>query len=248
MKTYLAIAFAFLFVSQSYAQDIIGEIVYSRKTDFIAIMARLPYLSTEEIDRAKLSWGSWTGNDKGDEYIYYFNNGESLYTRKEKETDGSYSRSSEKYVLYRNHNKSKVKDFKETLGKKYLVEDDMPKYKWKILNEIKEIQGYLCMKAETYDKSKDQIIHAWFTDGIFFDGGPEGYSGLPGMILELNINNDDAIITATKVNLVTAQEELPLPKKMKGKKLTIAEFDSMIESYISDCIEAERNPYWRIRY
>lgn len=237
-----------MFATQSFSQELSGEIIFNRKIDYIAIMSRLPYLSQEEIDRAKLTWGNWSTENKGEDYLYHFNEEESLYVKKEKEADGNYSWSSEEYVLYRDHKESQLKDFKETLGKKYLVEDEMPKFKWKILNEIKEVAGYLCMKAETYDESKDQVIHAWFTDGIFFSGGPEGYTGLPGMILELNINGADAIITATKVNLSTTESKLPIPKKMKGKKVSISEFDELISGYINNCIEAERNPYWRIRY
>lgn len=249
MKLYMTFVLAFAFALQTFAQELNGEIVYNRKTNYIAIMSRLPYLTTEDIDRAKLTWGNWDDEDnQGEDYLYYFSNGKTLYTKKEKESDGNYSWSSEKFVLVRDHKKHTVKDFKETLGKKYLIEDVLPKFKWKILNEIKEIEGYLCMKAETYDTAKDQVIHAWFADGILFSGGPEGYAGLPGMILELNINNGDAIITATKVTLTPSQVDLPLPKKMKGKKMTISEFDQLVNTYISDSIEAERNPYWRIRY
>ena len=86
------------------------------------------------------------------------------------------------------------------------------------------------------------------SDGIIFSGGPEGYHGLPGMILELDINEGDVVITATNIKLTNDPVNLPMPKKMKGKQLTIGEFDKIIEDYISDSIEAERNPYWRIRY
>lgn len=250
MRIYLSILFVCLFVFQASSQDLNGEIVYKRKTNFIKIMSRLPYLSSEEIDRAKLTWGNWDEDDdnRGEDYLYYFNDKKSLYTKKEEESDGNYSWSQEKFILQRDHKKNRIKDLKETLGKKYLIEDDLPKYKWKILNEIKEVEGFLCMKAETYDEAKDQVIHAWFADGIMFSGGPEGYYGLPGMILELDINDGDAIITATKITLTPDEVKLPVPKKMKGKQLNASEFDELISNYIKDSITAERNPYWRIRY
>ena len=141
-----------------------------------------------------------------------------------------------------------IKDIREELGKKYLIEDKIPKHKWKILNEIKEIAGYLCMKAETNNEIKDQVIHAWFTDAIPMSGGPEGYGGLPGMILQLDINDGDAVITATSVDLDTPIEKLPIPRKMKGKKIDIAEFDQKLEKFIAQSIDGQKNPYWRIRY
>jgi GLPGLI family protein len=78
---------------------------------------------------------------------------------------------------------------------------NIPKYKWKILNELKDIEGYVCMKAETKDTVNNVVIHAWFTDKIPVMSGPEGFSGLPGMILALDFNDDDVNIVATKVDM-----------------------------------------------
>ncbi len=247
MKKFL-VAIIFLSISLStFAQSLNGVIVYNRKVNYVSIMTRLPFLTSEEIDRVKLTWGNNSDN-KGTNYVYFFNEAQSLYTQSEEENEGGYSWSEEKYVLQRDHKKKTVNDWREVLGKRYLVEDDLPKYKWKILNEIKEIEGYLCMKAETYDPVKDQTIHAWFSDGIIFSGGPEGFAGLPGMILELNINDGDVVVTATDIKLTPDKVDIPLPKKMKGKSIDIQGFDSIISMFIAESIAAERNPYWRIRY
>ena len=104
------------------------------------------------------------------------------------------------------------------------------------------------MKAETTEPIKGQTIHAWFTDGITFQGGPEGYGGLPGVILEIDVNNGDAITRATKIDLETPVEKLPIPKKMKGKQISEEELNEKIEEYIALSIEANRNPFWRLRY
>ena len=104
------------------------------------------------------------------------------------------------------------------------------------------------MKAETKNEVKGQTIHAWFADGINFMGGPEGYGGLPGMILELDINGGDAIITATEVKLNDSEVETSLPKKVKGKNISQSDLDEIIKKYIDDTIEGKKNPYWRVRY
>ena len=247
MKKYISIIIFLSIGFASFAQSLNGTIVYNRKVNYISIMTRLPFLSTEQLDRIKLTWGNMSDN-KGKNYIYYFDESQALYTQKEEESEGDYSWGSEKYVLHRDYKKGTMNDWRELLGKKFLIEDEVPHYKWKILNEIKEIEGYLCMKAETYDPVKDQTIYAWFADGIIFSGGPEGYGGLPGMILELDINNGDVIVTATDINLTSDKVKLPIPKKMKGKTVKMKEFDEMVSSYIEESIEGERNPYWRIRY
>ena len=223
-----------------------GRIEYNRSQDWISIMSKLSYMSSEEVDRSKLVWG----NDKGDgtNYILTFKDNKTVYQKKEEEEDGSYSWRQREHIIIRDYNSMKKKDLIEEVGTKLLVEDELQKPKWKILNEIKEIEGYLCMKAETQDTIKDQTIHAWFTDGISMQGGPEGFGGLPGMILELDINEGDAVITATRIDLESEVEKLPIPKKMKGKNMNQEEYNKLIAKFIKQSIEGRKNPYWRIRY
>ena len=230
------------------AQEVEGIITYNRKTDWISIMSRLPWITQEDVERDRLTWGKRSEEGKGRNYELYLKGNKSLYTYKEEESEGGYSWKSDKYYIIRDYKSKQTNDWIETLGKRYRIEDAAPKYKWKILNEIREIEGYLCMKAETTDALKGQTIHAWFTDAIPALGGPEGYGGLPGLILEINKNDGDVVITATDVNIEEAEVKLPIPKKMKGKEITYAEYNKQLEKYIKGALDSRENPYWRIRY
>lgn len=224
-----------------------GVVTYNRKTDWVSIASKLPYMTKEQIDRWKLTRGN--RENKGSDYNLSFKDNKSIYTHKEvADGDGGYSWKKSQLILTRDYSDGTLKDLREEISTTFLVEEEIPKTKWKILNEIKEIEGYLCMKAETTNELKGQTIHAWFTDAIPFNGGPEGFGGLPGLILELDINQGDAMITATKVDLETPLQKLPYPKKMKGKKTTIAELDTRLEQYIAESVEGNKNPFWRIRY
>lgn len=55
--------------------------------------------------------------------------------------------------------------------------------KWKIYEETKKLGNFTCQKATT--QSEGKTVTAWFTEEIPISGGPAGYSGLPGFILEL---------------------------------------------------------------
>jgi len=73
------IVFLLLIVMTSslYAQEVEGVIVYERKSDWISIMSRLPFMTQEEIDRNKLTWGkrsSWGSN-----YNLHFKDDKSVY-------------------------------------------------------------------------------------------------------------------------------------------------------------------------
>ncbi len=226
-------------------QKVEGVITYNRKQDYVSIMSKLPHISQEEADRMSLTWGK-IGD--GTNYNLYFKNNKSLYSIKEEQSESGYSWKKSQFILMRDYAGKSQEDLIETLGKVYHIKEDMPKTKWKILNEIKEIEGYLCMKAETKNEIKGQTIHAWFTDAIPMSGGPEGYGGLPGMILEIDINNQDAVITATKVELDQENVSLPYPKKIKGKKIDRVDYNAMVKKYIDETIEGKKNPYWRVRY
>lgn len=224
-----------------------GTIVFNRKENWINITSKLPYLSLEEKDRIKLTWGK-NKDDKGDDYLYTFNGKGNMYQEMEKKENYGYYWDSESDIVVRDLETKKTKDIKILLGSQYVVEDDIPRIKWKILNEIKEIAGYLCMKAETYDTVNQVVVHAWFTDKIPYFGGPEGFSGLPGMILAIEFNTDDVQIIATKVSLTEEPPVLPLPKKFKGKKVSISEFNQKKKKHIILSKEGRRNPYWDVRY
>lgn len=248
-KHTLIFLLSILFFIPAKSQEVNGVITYNRKTDWISMMSKLPWITQEDVDRDRLTWGKRSEKSKGRNYELYVDGTKSLYTYKEEESEGGYSwRKKENYCIIRDYKSKKANDWVESLGKTYRIEEDMPKYRWKILNEIREIEGYLCMKAETKDTVKNQVIHAWFTDAIPVSGGPEGFGGLPGLILELDKNNGDAVVTATEVKLDQDEVKLPVPKKMKGKEVSFAEFNQKLEKYIKGAMDSRENPFWRIRY
>jgi len=80
--------------------------------------------------------------------------------------------------------------------------------------------------------------------------GPEGYGGLPGLILMLEINDGTAVIEASKVTYNTEGEgiNLKIPKKIKGKDVTSEVDTDVLDKYFKQCIDGERNPFWQSRY
>lgn len=223
-----------------------GKVTFNRKVNWLNIITKLPYLSQEEKDRTMLVWGKDT--NKGQDYILTYSDSMSIYLEKESDENYGYNWSEEPDILLRNHSSKKTKDIRFLLGKKYLIEDEMPKNKWKILNELKDVAGYVCMKAESMDTVNNVVVEAWFTDKIPFRGGPEGYSGLPGIILELVMNVDDVSIVATKVEISAISIDLPIPKKMKGKAATYQDYNEKKMKHIRLSVEGKRNPYWEVSY
>jgi len=246
MRIRLTIALLVLLCSATgLLAQIVGEVEYDRKVYYSRIIDGLPYLSEEEKDRQKLTWGKDEGWSHP--YILQFDDTKTLYTYGEREKTYAYSWKQDEFLLIQDRANKKVLHQRVLGGKLYRIEDDEPKHKWKILNEIREVAGYLCMKAETVDSIKGQTLHAWFTTEIPLASGPEGLGGLPGLILMLEVNDGTAIIEASKVTL-KEEVEFKEPKKIKGKKVSTEEYAVALEKYFKQCIEGERNPFWDSRY
>lgn len=115
----------------------------------------------------------------------------------------------------------------DVMGQKFLVTLPATTWKWKILDEQREILGYTCIKAEL--KEDSSITVAWFTPEIPVSVGPNGYGGLAGAILamELSGTNGNVTIAATEVTIAPLKEKIEKPKK--GKRITESEFDSIVE-------------------
>ena len=231
-----------------YAQKTEGMITYERKSSWTKMYSRLTYLSKDEIERLKSTYGKddeWTTKTK-----LYFNLKESLYTHFNEvgeSEDGTYSYRQDDLILYRNFEQEKKTDIIETLGKTYVIEDSLPPIKWKVMNQIKDVAGYICMKAITEDTIKNQTITVWFAQDLALPTGPENYYGLPGTIMEVDINDGAVVLTATQVEFKKLDKELTLPKKIKGKRVNNKAFMALVANHIKDSMTAHTNPFWSLR-
>ena len=248
MKSIVLIILLFLSVFfKLSAQNLAGEITYEKVMRYTRLYSQLTFLTKEEKDRMKMTWGNKDENTWN--MKLYFSDNKSLYTYpSESENDGSYSWNKTDYRIYRDYEAEKHTDIIEMVGKTYIIEDSIVAPKWKVMNKIKEIAGYMCMMAVTEDTIKKQKITAWFADNLPLSTGPEQYGGLPGLIMELDFNDGDIVITAKKVELKVIAEEIGVPKKLKGKRVTNQQYDMLVYNHIKDSMKAHRNPYWSMPY
>ena len=248
METKKICVLLFMLVStQLFAQTEGTVVTYEKTFQWIKIYDKLTYLSEEERSRIKTTWGSTEEGEKSKGKLYATPS-QSKYVDMEQEADGGYRGRTMEYLVFRDFDKGVKTEIEEFAGKVYIIEDSLVMPKWKVMNKIKEIQGYMCMMAVSEDTIKHQKITAWFANDIALSAGPERYMGLPGLIMEVDVNEGELLLTAVKVEKLPVEENLALPKKMKGKKLTSKEYDNMMQKHISDSIKSRRNPYWSIRY
>ena len=78
------------------------------------------------------------------------------------------------------------KFFEET----FLLKDSTRKINWKLTSEMRDIAGYECRRANAIIMDSVYVV-AFYTDKIPVSGGPESFTGLPGMILGIALPHDN---------------------------------------------------------
>lgn len=126
--------------------------------------------------------------------------------------------------IYTNRDKNELIQSTEFFGKYFLINGNLKNKKWKVTGDQKQILDYTCQKAVLLDTL--QSVIAWFTTQIPVPAGPNGYCNLPGMILSIETDKGDRIITATKVEFRSLKEG-EIIKPIKGKKVSVEEFNKI---------------------
>lgn len=78
---------------------------------------------------------------------------------------------------------------------------------------------------DNFEMPKEITVTAWYTPEIPVNQGPEGYWGLPGLILE--INDGKTIILCSKV-VMNVKDKVEIKAPKNGKVVTQAEFDKIM--------------------
>ena len=169
--------------------------------------------------------------------ILYFNEEASSYQASKERADANipgagrgmrmrFMMSSPDDQVYLNFNDNIKIEQKEFMTRIFLIEGEPTKDKWKLTGKQKMILDYPCMQASQITE-KDTII-AWFTPRIPVSAGPANYVNLPGLVLEVDINNGKRVISAQIIDLKPIDDEL-ISKPKKGKKVSREKFRKIVE-------------------
>ena len=226
-----------------------GTIRYLRTQNWAKMMASVDYISKQQRDRMMYMWGNrseWKSYT-----LLHFNATESKYENSEEEAEPGnqgWSDRKETFFMKRNFNTNTLFDGITFLGKTYLIHDSIEKPAWKIRNDMKEVAGHICMNAALTDSLRKQNIEVWFALDIPVSSGPDRFIGLPGMILEVNVNDGAMTMTADKIDVKPLTTELDVPQKIKGKKIDMDEYYRLLEKQIKERKAAEEPWFWGINY
>lgn len=110
------------------------------------------------------------------------------------------------YAIYKNIPENKISYTLQILRDNFRYEEDEEALEWNILPETRIISGYQSQKAKTVFRGRE--FTAWFTTEIPFSDGPYKFSGLPGLILQLNDNKDHYVFELIQFKIL--EQTVPL--------------------------------------
>lgn len=114
----------------------------------------------------------------------------------------------------------------------YLVKDSTRKINWKITDERRTIAGYDCRRANALIMDSIYVV-AFYTDQIPVSGGPESFTGLPGMILGIALPYEHTTWFATSVlDQPVTEESMKAPTK--GKPVNNLELMTILKSALKN--------------
>ena len=135
-------------------------------------------------------------------------------------------------VIYADLDQEKAVSQKTVFEQVFLIEDTARRIKWKITDETRVIAGFNCRRANAIIMDSIYVV-AFYTDEILTTGGPESFSGLPGMILGVALPHEHVSWFATRVEAVPVPET-QVAAPAKGKRVTNSALLEVIQKSLKD--------------
>lgn len=168
------------------------------------------------------------------EYELFFNDSVSLSQIKERMNSEAFNGidlvalhlgKSSKFYTYKK--KRLILNEKESMGESFILSQHF--LKWKLINRKKKIGKYTVYMATTEKEiisikgSIKRKITAWYCPEIPIGFGPREFSGLPGLILELEEGSLN--FKAEKIEL-NSNRKIKIKTPTKGKRVTLDEYNN----------------------
>jgi GLPGLI family protein len=196
------------------------------------------------------SWNAeWRKNMpkyKVDEFELKFSPSQTLYkvTKEDESPYFSWSKVAANNTVKMIFESKKYEAEKTIYEKNYRIKDSIPQYDWKFSGEYRTIAGFNCRKATTIILDSIYVI-AFYTDEIPVAGGPESFTGLPGMVLGVVLPRLNITYFATKVEgQIVAETAFDLPKT-KSKVTSFMAFKDELNKALKDWGEYATKVLWK---
>jgi GLPGLI family protein len=126
-------------------------------------------------------------------------------------------------VYYKDQKAKESISQENILDRVFLITEPLPAgSEWTLQNEKKKVGNYTCIKAV-----KQGDITAWYCPELPINDGPYLYSGLPGLVLE--VETATKVITMQTVELNSRDVAGKIVAPASGKKISRDEFTALMD-------------------
>ncbi|WP_445750095.1 GLPGLI family protein [Polaribacter sp.] len=164
--------------------------------------------------------------------VYTIDPKDTKYNKEEKatynENDNSitkiiYKSSDNLFYLITDFLKDSIEFNSNSRETKFIVQEKKHPFKWTIHKERRKIGDFDCIKATTYFRGRNYI--AWYSPEIPLNSGPWKFSGLPGLIIEVQ-DLENLFSWKTQTIIYPFKENTPkeIPNKENYTKIKLKEY------------------------
>jgi GLPGLI family protein len=163
-----------------------------------------------------------------------FTRNKTLYRPGKENADNNklWQQPAEENIVYSELDNEKMISQKKVFEQLFLLQDSTRKIKWKITDENRTIAGFACRRANAIIMDSIYVV-AFYTDEILSSGGPESFSGLPGMILGVALPHQHVTWFATKVQAVKVND-MEMIAPLKGRKTSASSLKKTMQDSMKD--------------
>ena len=133
-------------------------------------------------------------------------------------------------AIYYKENFNNLKYTRNLLKMNYLVDDSTLKINWQLLPETKNINGYLCYKAEANFRGRFWTV--WYSPQIPTNYGPWKFYGLPGLIFEAKDKTNEFAFILNEITQ-TNNIEYPVIDLNKFKKVNLQSYSALADDALT---------------
>ncbi len=127
-----------------------------------------------------------------------------------------------------------ITTIEDIFGKTYKVQKKLDAIEWELTKEHFVINDLVCFKALTTitEEGRNGVkkipIIAWYAPSINIPYGPDGFGGLPGIIVQLE--NDKIVTSLNRIEYTEEVVKIDEPKK--GEKISDEDFKALIKDMV----------------
>ena len=184
---------AIMITANVFAQVTEGRVVFERRTNLKKTMKGNPRAENFINEKNKIRKENFelTFNEQGSVF---------KYIEPEVAEEGWMKFMTQRNTVYQNLKDSEKMVVMDLWGSPAHLKDSIVSRQWKITDQTREFGGYECIRA-IWEMNDSTRIYAWFSPDIVPVTGPEGFNGLPGMILGLATEDGSVVYFAKEVEV-----------------------------------------------